>query len=791
MYVHRFFSPAVALSILACALSLLACGARQTASEGGAAALARNLAQVRILELHVDEDALVDPARRLAAREHARSGREVRVLQREDGDRHAARIFLGTARSDRAVTLAFRGGVVVRSSASGASEDRTGFHAADLQFGGADDVARATFEDPERPGLPITLWLGNDGASLARQVESVAPTATPCLAVWRAGDLVLTSPLWADGELDGRRIERVGFSRLALRGPLDVLADGDGFVVQGAAGLVPTLVDGVLRDLRSARERAASWCGATLPKIDVRLLFDVEDLRLAGEEASLGRWNRARPSADMLFVAGVSDGGAAAMRAGLRGALGPAADAWIEEAASVSASETWWGRDLDRWLARLVNASCIPRVAELVAPNVEARISTHVLAPARAALFDHLRSARGDAFVRELWNGTAVLGVDEALEQGFASAVRARAASFLPALSESDGARRAEVLGRPPVAGVVYTASGHDPRSGYGSRAASEGLRELRQHGARSIAIPAQFRDSQFGEPLDAATALQPTTGDVAVFGAAAAAHGAGLHVAILPDLVTSEAGSALGGWARNGADDWAEYFERHARVVEHAGFLATLCDADWLSVGSALPAITNPEPAGRRASPEERTWKQAGWQRLIGAARGAFPGGLTYGAVDVAEAERIGFWGELDAVGIELNSSVVPDGPDSALALDRDLRAFLEGSSRVAARERRPLLLTRVSLASARGSEPGRVLDGIVAQLRSLESAGKWATSKGALEVRSLWLDRVGTDPEDRGINARDHVLLRRWWPELEPFFRAVPEWVREESRAEGRSPR
>lgn len=781
-------------------MTLPACDARTSAADGGAAALVRNLGHARSVEVHVDDESIADALRVIAARERQQTGRDLRVVVRAPGDANAARIVVSTARSALVRSLASHAGIHVWAENDAQPDIGVGFHVGGYDFRAAEDALRATFEDPERPGLPLTLWLGNDLAHLARQIDGLAPSAIPSVSVWRTGEIVFRCPLRAHGGLVPGGAQRIGIARLQLRGLLELAGEDSDFRVEVAAGVEPGAVDAVQQSLSAARARASTWCDVPIPRIAVRLLSDVADYRLGGGGESLGRANRVMSAADMLVVAGaagggasdggVTDGGSAAIRAGLRSALGPAVVPWIEEGAGVSAANSWWGRDLDRWLARLVNAGSVPRVAELVDPRTDTRISTHVLGPARAALFDYVRESGGAEHARAIWCGTSTLHVDEEMDRAFALALRARAQPYLEEVAEQGRRRRAEVLAAPASAGVVFAETSRDPREGYGSRGSLEVLRNLRARGVRSIAMNATFVDSGFGETWRAESGVQPTTGDAALFAAAFDARREGLQIALFPEVLTSAAGHHAGAWAAGTFEEWSGLFERQARVVEHAGLLASLCGVDWLSVGNGLRGATS-EHDGRRASTEEQSWKRDGWRRVIGAARGAFSGGLTYSAADVIEAEGVEFWPDLDAVGLEIPMRVEPNDPDPSSALERSLRDAFAGLGRCAVREERPVLLTQIGFATAPGSTRSASTDRVAMQLYELNRAAAEARSSTAFEIRGLWLARVGTDPTDRGVNARDPILFGDRLTTLEPFMAGVDLWIREASRAAGRSPR
>ncbi|MBL8863157.1 MAG: hypothetical protein JNK02_14265 [Planctomycetes bacterium] len=741
-------SAALGLAVLLAA----ACDARQSVEAGGAAALALNLGRAPLVEIHVEDESAADDLRLLAALERERGGPTVLVKVRSAGDPRAARIVVGTPGTPRSAALAERAGVALAA-------DPPRFRIADVDHDRPEDAARFVFEDPERPGLPVTLWLGNDLARLTPQIEDALPRATPAFASWRGGEPALAGALGVRGGILPREVERVGQARLALRGRASGQQLLPGFRVESGAELDPAAVELALAQVAAAGRRAASFAGSERPEVDVRLVAVVEDFLLSGEAQRLGRWNRVRPAAEMLVFSGVTDGGAAAARAALRAVLGPAVVPWIEEGAAVSAAGSWFGRDLERHLARLVAFGGARSAARVVDPASDAQLSSHVLAPLRAALFDHLRAERGDAYVRGLWTGTRALAVDADLDASFAAALEARVARLREEVRHRGAQRRESVLAQPPTLGAVLVESGPGPRRGYGSRGAQASLAALSAAGFSSVALRADFAAQVLSSARPAARPLAPLAGDTALFAALLSARGAGLRTVLHAHLLASEAGTYSGGWSRAGEEEWRVYFEELAAAVEHAGHLAGLAGVEWLGVGSALRTVSAAEPAERRSRPEEPRWRRAGWRGVIGAARGAFAGGITYSAEDVLEAEQVGFWSDLDALAIELDPRVDPAAPVPRADLALRLAAELELAGLLARAAGRPLLVTHASFApvlSGRSAPAGAWLD---AQLRLLAEslAGVW---DAGLDARGLWLARFATDPADRGFGRHDPLL-------------------------------
>jgi len=767
------------LSFGAALLALAACDARQSVESGGAAALARNLAHASSVEIHVDDERAAEGLRRLAALERARSGRDVRVLVASKGDPDAARIVVGTPNSSGMAKLAGLAGIALVRGAD------SSFGVSDVSHDRPADLARATFEDPERPGLPVTIYVGNDLDLVVRQIEDAIPRARPDLVTWRGGDYLLGADLWPEGGMRSHAVERISLLRTAQRPATESLRSIPGFQVDVPRGIDSESVEELLVDLARARERAGAWTSAELPDVVVRLSATADEYRLGGEHARLGRWNRVRPSADMLVRGETSDGGAAAIRAALRAALGPAVIPWIEDAASVAAANTWFGRDLEPWLARIVVSGRVPSVADLVEPSSDARISSHALAPMRAALFEHLRAARGDEFVRSLWLGTRALTVDAELESAFRASLSARVEPLRADVVRENEERRAAVLARPPELGAVFVESSADPRRGYGSRGARQMLVDLAAAGAGTVILRADFAQSILPNGWQTPRPWAPVPGDVALYASLHDARASGLATMLAVNVLTSDAGGYTGGAAQDGIAAWQALFALEARAVEHAGYLANLADVDWLCVGTALRALSG-ESDDRRAVAEESVWKRDGWIAVLGAARGAHPGAITYATADVFEAERadrLGILDDLDAIGIELAPAPEPASPNPRVDVAAKMAVALDEIGAIARRHAKPVLVTHASFSPVRGDAETVRDDWRDASLFLFGDALLAARVRG-IDIRGAWVARVATDARDPGFGARDSRYEAR---HLAPFHARFTE----EFRTGARSPR
>jgi hypothetical protein len=186
------------------------------------------------------------------------------------------------------------------------------------------------------------------------------------------------------------------------------------------------------------------------------------------------------------------------------------------------------------------------------------------------------------------------------------------------------------------------------------------------------------------------------------------------------------------GTWAGEVAPrDWGAWFAGYRAALRGIARIARAEGAASLCLGTEL----------------RRTTQRPEWAGLIATAREAFGGPLLYTAHNADEAERVPFWGALEAIGASLYPAL---GADDA---PQDWRAAMEAQAarldRLAAQHRKPVWITEIGLRSATG-----------AAAKPWESAEeRAATPDDALQARVLdtWL-RVLERPSVAG------VLVWRW---------------------------
>jgi hypothetical protein len=752
--------------------------------DSGGAALMRNLECSAGIEVHVEPGAVELAVQRallhakergehaysLVTLEHAPASRDhPPPVGSAPGDTHRARIVIGTPSDPTVRGLIERVGLEVLDDLGVPA-----FRWQDLNFEGPHDGLVAVFEDPARPGLPLTLYVANDASAIETYVGDLDPGWKPWLRVFSAGVPCLSGPLDRSGLLIATRLERVFDRRrpvLAQFQPL--LENGLGLGGRASADISPEAIAAYLRAAAHARARIAAWAssGAPPPPTALYLHAKIDTFAEMAARDELSAWNPLENSVHALCAPGMPDDGGAAFALGSAWAwLGEPADRWLADGAAVDAARTWWWKYLDRWIAWLHSAGVAPPIGRILEDSARERFSPHVVVPMRAAFFRFLLDTRGDAFVRDLWRGKARLSLDADTVHAFDAYCSAIDARFR-AVFDWRRDHRAEA-GTDFLKGVALEAPDADPRRGFGSDLCEQSVADAEQLGANAIALTAFFVDAH--DPPRFPGGLAEHTfgsrgGDVGLFGALASARRRGLVTLLEPHLLTAPAGVWTGAWVRSTDEEWEEFFASYERFAVHCALVCELAGADYLSLGSRIPDIVRGTAEGRRAKANEVEAKKAGWARVIRAVRAAYLGRIMYAASSLQEADRIAFWPDLDAIGFESferlhaveREGVAGAREDLAKRIDDDLTSL----SKVAARVTKPVIVTQI------GFDSGARLPGVPragpgsadseAQADAFRALSAVLSAPAVRDhVQGVFLWRWSTDPDDRGIGSRDFVF-------------------------------
>jgi len=755
-----------------CALALLLCACdsyERVDSASGGAALMHNLQRAGMVEVQAAKGIVLETAMRAASlRVRERDGYALRI---STGDTHLPRVWLGCYADSAARSQLERMG-----ASTGLNSGRPWFAIGEIQFGSPDDALVACFEDPERPGLPLTFYYANDEEHLARlAAQELAAGWKPSLRAWSEGRETLSGPLSLSGRIDPARLARATLRRAEnMPSMVELQKRADGLRGTAQQGCDPVRIEALCESMVRARAAVQAWAAPNVPPPElefVAYLRAEEYTRIAGtaEPAELDPLAR-RIHACIGPLMPLS-GGTPAARATARKLLGECALPWLEDGAAVDAAASWWGRPLEGWLAWICARGLALPLESIVDPRAEEEFSPHLLLPLRAALFRLVRETRGDAELRALWSGKKAFVADSALAQAFSKALAARAAAQPPAnarpfpLPEGDGTETWRGVESEPAPGG----------EGWASEAGTRSIARAQELGANAlglrISLVARPDALALPDPLHPRR-LGTREGDLHVFGGLAAARASSMASFVDVDLLATPSGIEDGAWLRVRPEQWERFFDARTRALVHAGLLAELGQAGALSIGCGLSAVTRDQIEGRQGRQEDLDEKRAGWAKVIAQTRRSFDGALVYVASPI-DLQQALFWKDLDAVGFRLDEPL-PAGMGNTTAerqeLVRRLLVPLQQVAAVANAHKKPWFLARTGFEPLRAS-PGAPRDGagsidplgIRIQLEALGSALLALQKHEHPAASFLW--RWPADLDEDPLDPRDMLLGR---PEL-----------------------
>jgi len=731
----------------AAALVAVAVAGAAFAAAQSSYALHRAVQSARAVEVHVEGPRLQAAVERLAGSQRASDGRELRIASTSASgapDARTPRIVLGSASDPAARRLAEALGVVFQNR---------GFDFLGREYGGPADALLAAFEDPDRPGLPVTLYLGVTPEGVADYVHDLELRSSSSFATWRMGELEREGTLeWRDGawraelardrqELRRTRIETD--QRVELRG----------FRIEAPAGVDVERVRVYATQASAARAQVLEWAGSDAVRAAPALRLVTYDapaaMRALLDRVDLFVERGAAGTVHVLLAPGLpDDGGAGVARATARALLGEPAQPWLLDAVGALHAPTYWGVEGWQWLAWLAESGLALPIAEIVDPEAAHRYSPHRLRPLRGMLLGKLLALRGTAAVQALWRGEAgaALSTDVALQ----AACDELLAQARLQHAETLAARRARERAGSSLRGFVVTGVGLSSAR-YAPNACADDVRRARELGANAFAFPFECWDRSAepaapGQPAESWPHGNATDLELAI----ELARAAGSSRWLAPQLLSSPNAGLAGEEVRTRAAEWEAFFDLATRVLEHYSLLTELLQAEGLFLGFELSQSTREpgvsrDPAGAAAL---RDLRYARWRELARALRRTTGAALSYGARFDGELEQFPAWDELDLV-CELMFDPLPT-----------TRGVAPDTTRDEISQALQVELSRLAEFARGQGKPALVLLGCAARERGWERRGA-RVGPVSQSAQQLWYEALARALDELGPQRRPAGLL------------------------------
>ena len=686
-------------------------------------ALFRGLSGSSEVEIVVSDPALADAVSRAAAQSRDATPHRLVIRTPKTSDPSRPRVAVGSLDEAWIRDLVDRLGYL--------REPETGdpyFVVHGAGYRRADETLIATGPDPDRPGLPLTVHVAGIGGAdvLAAELNHVVPGWRSGIVVRRAGALALEFPLLEDGSPDwARRMNYV--HRRQEGGPVTYRSFG-GLTLQIPEGLSTEGAENYGQLLFQVRQRVLRTLapGSPVDRLDVRLVGDVEELQWLYGDGGLSRVYASSPNKVLALLSGEvpNDGGRCAAQATAIQLFGPPSDPWLLDGVGTAFAETWWGWPWVEWVSYLHDAGLTPSVEELVRPDAELKRSPHVLVPLRGALFGHLLATLGREEVARLWRGEFELGFGEELERGFRERLDIGVSALGEQLRIHRDARREELRSKSWHGGLHVGPGRGDLTQAYIRRDLGQSLDRAHEIGSRAIALsPFVYAEPRGLRSAGAALPSWPDVdpGDVALAAAVGASRRRGMGVMLTPLFLATSHGTWADARTLGGEGEIDDFFSEFGRAIEHYALLGELLGIDLLCLGNeyALASATSPvdDDEVNDAAQEKREHLQALWVELIADTRRISSALLTYGAGPSHEMRRIGFWNELDFVGVDFYPTLSRPSSEQASVRTREQMDELLGDClEVASAVDRPLLLVQAGFpAHDRASDRPRLSSGSI----------------------------------------------------------------------------
>lgn len=200
------------------------------------------------------------------------------------------------------------------------------------------------------------------------------------------------------------------------------------------------------------------------------------------------------------------------------------------------------------------------------------------------------------------------------------------------------------VAGLPPefIRGMSF-AHVHHRGWGYGSEASRRELAHLAEVGVTWVSITPFAYQPAVDRPELIFGEMDRSLSSKDLLAVAAQAHALGIKVVLKPHIWSSQfwyGGKWHGDIEMTAPGDTEAWFERYGAYLVSMAEIAERGHMDGLSIGVEYVRMTRPENTAR-------------WRRLIAAVRAKYRGPLTYSAHHDAEVFQIGFWKDLDCIGV------------------------------------------------------------------------------------------------------------------------------------------
>lgn len=234
--------------------------------------------------------------------------------------------------------------------------------------------------------------------------------------------------------------------------------------------------------------------------------------------------------------------------------------------------------------------------------------------------------------------------------------------------------------------GFNFAHEGYSIYNGYGGRKATEALAKMKSLGSNAMAIvPYSFiRDKNQPVPFRFSNNAG-SENDESVVHSTFEAKKLGMTTVLKPQVFAGD--SWPGDVEMFNEKDWEAFFNYYHKWIRHYAFLAEIHQMDVLCVGTEFAKATLSH--------------EGGWRKIFQSLRGLYQGKLTYASNWGAEFEKVGFWDELDFIGLNCYYPLSKNDSPEKAELKANFDSVKAKIEKVYAKFQKPIVFTEIGFRS------------------------------------------------------------------------------------------
>ena len=363
----------------------------------------------------------------------------------------------------------------------------------------------------------------------------------------------------------------------------------------------------------------------------------------------------------------------------LRSLLGKPEASVLEQGLAISFTDRWQREGYQYWAARLVESGYNVSLKELFDETEKDRESTLLNESISGVLIDFLLNTLSkETFLEQYIRWIPGLEELESLE-----AMWQEFLTILPDKYPQKARSSAEVA---YLKGFNFAHEGYRIFNGYLSNLASEAILKQSELGANAMAIVPYSYMNQPNKPNPLPIPNSPgQENDQGVIHSAYVAKQQGMATLLKPQIWFR--GSWPGDVNMKSDEDWDLFFKYYNEWIIHYALLAEIHDIDMLSIGVEFVKAT--------LSHEEE------WRQIIRNVRKVYQGQLTYSANWGDEFEKVGFWDELDFIGLNSYYPLSKQDNPSKRELSKNFEGIKNKIKKVYKAHQKPIVFTEIGFRS------------------------------------------------------------------------------------------